>query len=76
MMFVHIPTADGISPGTSLTRASSPYHDGGIDRDTVLKRYLNVLSEEQKEFIWKGSRYSILSGVSTWKEFKEIYYDL
>lgn len=44
--------------------------------DLLIRRYFTVLSEEEKKVIWSGSGYSKRLCISSWQEFKEIYYDV
>ena len=74
IQFDKIFTKDGTKPEGTMGRnfkLPSP-NDGNL----VLRRYINVLSEYEKENVWMGSKYSIDLGIETWKEFKELDYDM
>lgn len=43
--------------------------------DLLIRRYFTVLSEEEKEIIWDRSGYAKRLCISSWQDFKEIYYD-
>ena len=46
------------------------------DKDLVIRRYFNILSEIERESIWPGSGYSKRLEIDDWKAVKEIYNDL
>ena len=59
-----------------LSAGPTPSPTYSHDKDLVIRRYFNILSERERENIWPGSGYSKRLEIDDWKAVKEIYNDL
>ena len=63
--------------GTDIAyKTISLFEASQIDKDLIIRRYFSILSDEEKRKVWEGSGYSKRLSISSWNEFKEIYYDV
>lgn len=76
MIRTYFALKDKLSDVKETQDIMTPNTISSLIHDLLIRRYFTILSEEEKIMIWAGSGYAKRLCIGSWKEFKEIYYDV